>query len=296
MQTLESLTRKINGAGELKSIVRTMKAMSASNIGQYEAAVNSLENYYTAIAMGILVYLEEEKVGPLQMEKSTNNQEGAVCAIVFGSDQGFVGQFNNSISEFVARSLDTVPGRKEVWTVGARIPLLLKDAGLNVTRNFSLPNSINAITSLISSILINVEDGFEHGRLNEVYIFYNSSKKEAVYTPVMKRLLPFDEKWRKELNSYKWPGKQIPEIIGKERGTVQALISQYLFVTVYKACAESMASENYSRLGAMQRAEKNIEKLLDETKQLYHHLRQSSIDEELFDVVSGFEAFRKSKK
>ncbi|MFX0558602.1 F0F1 ATP synthase subunit gamma [Maribacter sp. CXY002] len=53
-----------------------------------------------------------------------------------------------------------------------------------------------------------------------------------------------------------------------------------------------MASENYSRLGAMQRAEKNIEDLLDEVNDTYHRLRQSSIDEELFDVISGFEALK----
>jgi F-type H+-transporting ATPase subunit gamma len=52
-----------------------------------------------------------------------------------------------------------------------------------------------------------------------------------------------------------------------------------------------MAAENASRLAAMQRAEKNIDELLDELSLKFHSLRQSSIDEELFDVVSGFEAF-----
>ena len=71
-----------------------------------------------------------------------------------------------------------------------------------------------------------------------------------------------------------------------------ALISEYLFVSLFKACAESLASENASRLEAMQRAEKNIGDLLDDLNKKYHRLRQSSIDEELFDVVSGFEALK----
>ena len=63
-------------------------------------------------------------------------------------------------------------------------------------------------------------------------------------------------------------------------------------MTLFKACSESLASENYSRLAAMQRAEKNIEELLDDVNHTYHRLRQSTIDEELFDVVSGFEALK----
>ena len=73
--------------------------------------------------------------------------------------------------------------------------------------------------------------------------------------------------------------------------TVQwALIREYLFVSLFKACAESLASENASRLAAMQRAEKNIDDMLEELSRLYNSRRQSDIDEELFDVVSGFNA------
>jgi len=75
-----------------------------------------------------------------------------------------------------------------------------------------------------------------------------------------------------------------------------ALINGYLFASLYKASVESLASENASRLGAMQRAEKNITDLLEDLGKKYHRLRQSSIDEELFDVVSGFEALNKHAK
>jgi F-type H+-transporting ATPase subunit gamma len=68
------------------------------------------------------------------------------------------------------------------------------------------------------------------------------------------------------------------------------LIREYLFVSLFKACAESLASENASRLAAMQRAQRNIDELLDELRTAYNQERQTSIDEELFDVVAGFEA------
>ena len=78
--------------------------------------------------------------------------------------------------------------------------------------------------------------------------------------------------------------------------TLRALIGEYLFISLFRACAESLASENASRLAAMQRAEKNIDELLENLNRTFHRLRQSGIDEELFDVVSGFEALSVEEK
>ena len=74
--------------------------------------------------------------------------------------------------------------------------------------------------------------------------------------------------------------------------SLRALIREYLFVSLFRASAESLASENASRLAAMQRADRNIDELLWHLRHTFHRLRQSGIDEELFDVVAGFEAFR----
>jgi F-type H+-transporting ATPase subunit gamma len=69
-----------------------------------------------------------------------------------------------------------------------------------------------------------------------------------------------------------------------------ALIRQYLFVSLFRACAESLASENASRLAAMQGAERNIEERLEELQTQFHQQRQMTITEELLDIVAGFEA------
>jgi len=74
---------------------------------------------------------------------------------------------------------------------------------------------------------------------------------------------------------------------------LRALIREYLFISLFRACAESLSSENASRLAAMQRADKNIDELLEDLNGAFHRLRQSGIDEELFDVISGFEALRR---
>src|ERR1700722_13221024 len=128
MDTLESIRSKSEGAKDLKSVVSAMKAMASSNIVQYEAAVASLADYYHTVALGIVAYFKAEKIEAINEKKKIrkNNQE-LICAIVFGSDQGLVGQFNDSMADFVSRSLEVLPGKKEIWVVGERVQLLLSD-------------------------------------------------------------------------------------------------------------------------------------------------------------------------
>ena len=295
MDTLESLRRKMGSAGDLKSVVRSMKAMAAANIGQYEKAVTSLGDYYYTVSLGIVAYFRSEKISTINYKKEPKiKDEKKIGAIVFGSDQGLVGQFNDSLADFVSDSLNNFPGKKEIWAVGERVQLRLTDIGFTVTKLFPVPNSIEAITPLVGQILINSQMRYENDNVQEVYVFHNQSKAGSGYTPVMQRMLPLDKKWQNEFDELNWPTKKLPQVIGDDKPMLSALIREYLFASLFKACAESLASENASRLAAMQRAEKNIGELLDELGHEFHHLRQSSIDEELFDVVSGFEALKKS--
>ncbi|MEJ2612983.1 MAG: F0F1 ATP synthase subunit gamma, partial [Candidatus Thiodiazotropha sp.] len=155
---------------------------------------------------------------------------------------------------------------------------------------FALPNSINAITALVGQILIEMETQREQGMIEQVYLFHNHPKAGAIYRPVCQQLLPLDETWLHNLANIPWPTANLPEVMGSRERTLRALVREYLFVTLFRACAESLASENASRLAAMQRAEKNIDELQEDLNRTFNRLRQSGIDEELFDVISGFEA------
>ncbi len=294
MDTLENLRSKTEGAKDLKSVVSAMKAMAASNIVQYETAVSSLDDYYHTIALGIIAYFKAEKVEAISEKKQVKrNSEATICAIVFGSDQGLVARFNDSMADFVTASLKVLPGKKEIWCIGERIQLLLLDNDLISKKLYPVPNDISAITPLITEILSRSQDSQDKEDIQEFYIFHNQPKTRGGYMPVMQRFLPLDEKWKKFIEEIQWPTKLLPQIAGDAKPTLIALINGYLFTSLFKACIESLASENASRLDAMQRAEKNIGDLLDDLNKKYHRLRQSSIDEELFDVVSGFEALKK---
>ena len=285
--TIAAMRRKIAGAGDLQSVVRTMKAVAASSIGQYEKSVRALADFNRAVELGLGACFRESSPAPLTPERKV---PGVIGAVVFGSDQGLVGQFNDVVADFAIKTLAALPGKPEVWAVGERVQERLVDAGLPLRGLFTVPNSVKAITPLVGQILLASEARQRHGEIAELHLFHNCPKSGAVYEPVNQRLLPLDEEWRRKLAGLPWPTKNLPEVIGGGTGTLRAFISGYLFVSIFRACAESLASENASRLAAMQRADKNIDELLEDLNRTFHRSRQNGIDEELFDVVSGFEA------
>tara|TARA_R110001592_G_scaffold323435_1_gene602693 strand:+ start:32800 stop:33696 length:897 start_codon:yes stop_codon:yes gene_type:complete len=292
--SLASLRNKISSAEDLESVVRTMKAMASSSITQYENAVRSLDDYYQTVQLGLAACFQQE-----QTSRSITNQHKpkspAIAVIVFGSDQGLVGQFNEVIVEFVVDTLKELPGEKTVWGVGERLQSRLTETGLirslpKQQSSFMLPKSINAISALVGDILIEIEALREQGAIEHVYLFHNRPHADSIYSPVSQQLFPLDASWRHKLADIHWPTNNLPEVMPKREQTLRAFVREYLFVSLFRACAESLSSENASRLAAMQRAEKNIRELQEDMNRTFHSLRQSDIDEELFDVISGFEA------
>src|ERR1700685_523961 len=119
--TTESLRRKISSAGDLQLVVRTMKAMAASSIGQYEKSVRALGDYYRTVELGLGACFRESKGAAPVAQRKEKTDGGAVGAVVFGSDQGLVGQFNDVVADFAVKTLATLPGKPEVWAVGERV-------------------------------------------------------------------------------------------------------------------------------------------------------------------------------
>nr|WP_256557853.1 F0F1 ATP synthase subunit gamma [Marinobacterium sedimentorum] len=287
------MRRKIDSATDLQSVVRTMKALAASSISQYEQAVSALGEYARSVELGLSVCFRGADTLVAMTTEAGNTQERALGAVVFGSDQGLVGKFNDVVTDYARQTLAAQPVPPLIWAVGERVHARLEDAGLPLAGDFSVPNSVKAITRLVGQILVESEARLSQGEISGLCLFYNRPTSGAVYAPVSQRLLPLDADWCRQLAERPWPTGNLPEAIGAGTTTLQALIREYLFVSLFRACAESLASENASRLAAMQRADTNIGELLDELHLTFHRVRQGGIDEELFDVISGFEALPK---
>jgi len=185
-----------------------------------------------------------------------------------------------------------LPGTvKRAWAIGERAREVLTDSLPDKSIELlPVPGSIDAIAPLVGQLLVAIEAAREQGEAAEVLIYYNAPKPGSLYEPASRPLLPLDAEWHRTISAIKWPTAKLPEVVQGETPALGAFVREYLFVLLFQACAASLASETASRLAAMQRAEKNIEGMLDDLNRTYHRLRQEAIDEELFDVISGFDA------
>jgi len=292
MPRLEGLRKKITSTEQLHSVVKTMKAMAAVNIRQYETAVASLQDYYRTIELGLQTVLHRGIQSGLESEPMQSSRLGGV---VLGSDQGMCGQFNEQI---VTHTLRELKNRREnergsvLFAIGHRVVSPLKAARKTVEGDLALPSSIHGVTGRVQQLIDVIEKWRLQKGIHEVVLFYNQYSDSA-YHPTSQRLLPLDTAWIDRLKNRQWPTRCIP-VFSMEPGKLFShLLRQYFFVSLYRAFAESMASENASRLRAMQAAEKSIQDRRDELDMQFHRLRQSAITEQLLDVVIGYEALQK---
>ncbi len=303
-----ALRRTIGSAGDLQSVVRTMKALAASSIGQYEQSVLALADYHRSVELGLGACLRDATRAAEAADAPAVSAEasgtGAVAAIVFGSDQGLVGQFNEVVADHAIDVLSRLPGigaeAVRYWAVGERVHARLADAGAPMLGLFRVPGSVAGIAPLVGQIQVESEAHRAAGGYSRVYFFHNRPEAGSVFTPVGQRLLPLDDTWRRGLADVRWPTRARPEVMPDavvadaampDTGTtLRAYVREHLFISLFRACAESLAAENASRLAAMERADKNIDEMLHSLQATFHRVRQTSIDDELFDVTAGFSA------
>jgi len=295
MQTTESLKRRIKSAGDLLSVVKTMKALAAVSIRQYQRAVESLTDYNKTVEMGLQIVLKERLKATVRKKETKVKRIGA---IIFGSDQGLCGQLNEQISMFTLDYLKENKFKKEnslILCVGARVADYVEDAGQQIMEVLSTPSSTAGITPLVQEIIMVIDEWHFKNSVDHFFLFYNKYLSGANYTQHKIQLLPVDHEWLKGIASKKWESKSLPIFRMDGNRIFSSLIREYLFVSLYRAFAESLASENASRLASMQNAEKNIEEQMQDLHVQYHRTRQMTITEELLDIVAGFEALQEGK-
>ena len=294
--TPESLQGKINTVEDLYSVVKTMKALAAVSIRQYEQAVESLGEYNRAVEMGFQILLRERYFAgePLSsnLKQTLDISESKVGAIVFGSDQGLCGQFNEQIFQYFRKYLWQFSNSKPIYiaVVGSRLLPYLKSLPSQIQEQFTLPSSAIGIGETVRDILLLLKNWQQREQISKILLFYNQPTSGSSYRSRKQQLLPLDPDWLLSLEQKKWSNSVVPTFTMDWQELFTELISQYLFVSLYRALAASLASENASRLAAMQSAQKNIEERLDELQTQYRQLRQSAITSELLDVIAGFEA------
>lgn len=287
MATLDTLKRTMETVQDIQSIVRTMKALAAVSIYPCERAIASMHNYSRTVELGLQVLLAD-RPPPAEQQQMKDADVGVV---VFGSDRGLCGRFNEDITEFTLTTLaseNIAVNRRHVLALGARAEARLREAGQPADESFSVPGSVAGITDTVQAILRQIETWQTQHSVGKVLLFYNQQAGGRNHRPEVSQLLPLEFTRFQGANAPSWPSHSLPTYSMERAALFAALVRQYLFVWVFRACAFSLASENAGRLASMQAAERNIGERLLDLSRTFSRERQEAITAELLEVVSGF--------
>jgi F-type H+-transporting ATPase subunit gamma len=264
-----------------------MKALAATSVRQYEKAAESLDDYYHTVELGLSVVLSSEFEIPVAGGTVKHKPQ---MQVIFGSDHGLAGRFNEQIVNYALEQHDQPDSI--ILAIGEQVINRLRAAGAATAGDLHLPGSIKAITPFVQKLLEEIERLRLTEDVEKVMLYFNRPRAGG-FSPVVETMLPVDLDSLRETR-LKWQSRSLPTFTMSSGKLLSALLRQYFIVTLYRACALSLAAENASRLAAMQAAEKNINERLDQLKVAYQHERQAAITEELLDIISGFRAVRGS--
>jgi F-type H+-transporting ATPase subunit gamma len=308
MTSTNSLERQIDTATDLRAIVKMMKVLAAVNIHQYEQAVVSLAEYTQNIEKGLHIVLknmhqqgyatkhhnlingngESSEGKPLALTRFSGKHCGA---IIFGSEQGMCGQFNEQISRYAIDEIQQVNVEIDdfsVFTVGSRIIPSLEAAGFQISQSFLMPSSLAGITPMVQEMLIQIDQWRDRQQIDRIFLFYNRPHAQTLSEPYKLNLLPLDRQWLQNIEQRSWRSNSLPTFTMSSDRLFSSLLRQYFFLSLYRTFVQSLASENSSRLASMQVAEKNIEERLAEFTIAYQQERQNIITDELLEIVSAY--------
>ena len=293
LDTREALARRVESAQDLLSITRAMKALSAMRIRQSKAAVDSLEAYASTVELGLQIALMNRPGPRTRFEAGARGPTGAV---LFGSDLGLVGQYNLRIVEYASSRLaqdDLAAGKPVSWVaVGERVGSLLDEAGQEVVGHLPAPHSVEEITSLTDELVVLLEELRETLGWARILLFYSHHHAGSVCRPSAVQLYPLSAEWLGAVESKRrsWDSRCLPVFRTPWATLFSEVVREQLFVTLFRAAAESLASEYASRLMAMQGAERQIEETLGRLRGEHSQRLKEDVTEELLDLIAGYRA------
>ncbi len=286
METLETLRRRLDSVEDMQSIVKTMKVLSAVSIRQFEEASASVDEYMRTVAMGFQILRRRETL--TQFMPRRWDDSGVAAFIVYGSGHGMCGRFNDQLAAFASEQMADLHRRKHrIAAMGSYVHDNLVAERRHVDQQLELPQSVSGITNSVNELLFEIDRWGQEAGVGEVFLVYHRPTEGMSSEPSIQKLLPIDSEWLEELGGGSWPANNVPSYRTSSEELMTGLIREYLFVSLYRAFADSLASEHASRLASMQRAERKVDERREQLYNQYHRERQRKITEEVLDVMGG---------
>ena len=291
MPSLDDLKKRIKSVKSTQKITKAMKMVAAAKLRKAQESAEKGRPYSQKM-QNIILNLTKSINDPQNAPKllvGTGEDKKYLC-VVLTADRGLCGGFNSNICKLAKTNFKKILGEgKElnIITVGSKgHDQIKREYEKYVIKKFSFKDKKNISFNEADEVGKEIISLFNQNKFDKCIIFYNNFKNVITQIPQAQQIIPAETKNLKEGNDQNFSYEFEPE----EDEILEDLLPKNISTQVFKALLENAASEQGSRMTAMDNATRNAGDLVDKLTIDYNRSRQASITKELIEIISGAES------
>lgn len=283
MASMIDIKRRKGSIQSTQQITKAMKLVSTVKLQRAKSRAEQSKAYFTCMYETVASMLAKTGYSDHKYLKAGTSPKKAV--IVITSNRGLAGGYNSNVIKLITKG--TLPKDDVViYAVGKKGRDAFSRYGYEVKKDASdmieepqYPDALRLSNELL--------DAYAAGEIGEIYLAYTAFKNTVSHVPTLLKLLPVEAGAQKDTKK----ADDIPmNFEPEDERALDLIIPKYITSLIYGGLVESAASENGARMQAMDSATSNAEEMIDDLTLLYNRARQSSITQELTEIIAGAEA------
>ena len=283
MASMRDIKRRKSSVQSTQQITKAMKLVSTVKLQRAKGRAEKSKTYFSCMYDTVASMLS--KAGTVNHPFLMAGESTKKAVIVITANRGLAGGYNSNIVKLIKNS-DFKKEDLLLYTIGTKGRDALARLGYTIAADYSevIDEPMYSDAMEISKKLL---EEFVAGRIGEIYVAYTGFKNTVTHVPTLLKLLPVKvEDDRPQSENHQAVMEFEPEC----EEAIDLIIPKYITSLIYGALIESVASENGARMQAMDSATSNADDMISKLSLLYNRARQSSITQELTEIIAGAEA------
>lgn len=283
MASMRDIKRRKSSVQSTQQITKAMKLVSTVKLQRAKGRAEKSKTYFSCMYDTVASMLS--KAGTVNHPFLMAGESTKKAVIVITANRGLAGGYNSNIVKLIKNS-DFKKEDLLLYTIGTKGRDALARLGYTIAADYSevIDEPMYSDAMEISRKLL---EEFAAGRIGEIYVAYTGFKNTVTHVPTLLKLLPVKvEDDRPQSEDHQAVMEFEPEC----EEAIDLIIPKYITSLIYGALIESVASENGARMQAMDSATSNADDMISKLSLLYNRARQSSITQELTEIIAGAEA------
>lgn len=285
MASMRDIQRRKTSIQSTEQITKAMKLVATVKLQKARVRAEKSKSYFEHMYKSVTSMLSRSGNIDHKYLKAGNSPKKAV--IVITANRGLAGGYNNNITKLLTKDENFSADKVSAYVIGRKGKETLARYGYEFKGDFSEVVNEPMYRDAME-IGEKVLSDFENGEFGELYIAYTSFKNTVSHVPTMMKILPVSP--QEGESQTKEDKLTLMNYEPNEEEALDLIIPKYVSSLIYGALIEAVASENGARMAAMDSATSNADEMIADLSLMYNRARQSSITQELTEIIAGAEA------